>query len=111
MFPLQVQQTSVDDESIARAIAQKLGDTPGVSYSEVANRAIECGRTELAIRVRGRPSLVSVHDPVVGVCVCVCVCVCGVCVCVCVSVHVCAFGEVTWHPDILTPQTTPNASA
>ena len=48
----QVQQTSVDDESIARAIAQKLGDTPGVSYSEVANRAIECGRTELAIRVR-----------------------------------------------------------
>ena len=42
---------SVDDESIARAIAQKLGDTPGVSYSEVANRAIECGRTELAIRV------------------------------------------------------------
>ena len=46
-----MQQTNVDDESIARAIAQKLGDTPGVSYSEVANRAIECGRTDLAIRV------------------------------------------------------------
>ncbi len=41
----------MDDESVARAIAQKLGDTPGVSYSEIANKALECGRTELAIRV------------------------------------------------------------
>ena len=36
---------------MARTIAQKLGDTPGVSYSEIANRAIEWGRTELAIRL------------------------------------------------------------
>ncbi|ELU17286.1 hypothetical protein CAPTEDRAFT_168734 [Capitella teleta] len=46
-----VQQTNIEDEQIARAISQKLGDTPGVSYSEIANRAIECGRTELAIRL------------------------------------------------------------
>ena len=43
---------NVDDEQVARAIADKLGDTPGVSYSEIANRAIECGKKELAIRVR-----------------------------------------------------------
>ena len=48
---LQVQQTNVDDEQVARTIAHKLGDTPGVSYSEIANRAIECGRVELAIRL------------------------------------------------------------
>lgn len=41
----------MDDEQIARTIANKLGDTPGVSYSEIAKRAIEMGRTELAIRL------------------------------------------------------------
>ena len=41
----------VEDDSIAWAIAEKLGDTPGVSYSEIANKALECGRTELAIKV------------------------------------------------------------
>ncbi|XP_052092868.1 vacuolar protein sorting-associated protein 16 homolog isoform X1 [Mytilus californianus] len=46
-----VKQKNQDDEIIARAIAQKLGDTPGVSYSEVANEALECGREELAIRL------------------------------------------------------------
>ena len=47
----QVQQTNIDDEAVARSIALKLGDTPGVSYSEIANKAIECGRTQLAVRV------------------------------------------------------------
>ena len=47
-----MQQINVDDELIAREIAQKLGDTPGVSYSEIANKAIECGKTDLGIRVR-----------------------------------------------------------
>lgn len=46
-----VKQKDQSDEAIARAIAQKLGDTPGVSYSEVANEALECGREELAIRL------------------------------------------------------------
>ena len=47
----QVQQKTVDDETVARDIQQKLGDTPGVSYSDIASQALECGRTELAIRV------------------------------------------------------------
>ncbi|XP_064643681.1 vacuolar protein sorting-associated protein 16 homolog [Lineus longissimus] len=46
-----VQQSDVDDEIVARAIAQKLGETPGVSYSEIANKAIEKGRKDLAIRL------------------------------------------------------------
>ncbi|XP_019620377.1 PREDICTED: vacuolar protein sorting-associated protein 16 homolog isoform X1 [Branchiostoma belcheri] len=46
-----VQQTHVDDELIARSINEKLRDTPGISYSEIAAKAAECGRTELAIRL------------------------------------------------------------
>ncbi|XP_051787017.1 vacuolar protein sorting-associated protein 16 homolog [Erpetoichthys calabaricus] len=37
------------DEDIAHAINQKLGDTAGISYSEIAAKAYECGRPELAI--------------------------------------------------------------
>ncbi|KAH3699993.1 hypothetical protein DPMN_074956 [Dreissena polymorpha] len=48
---LQVQSKGEDDEQVARAIADKLGDTPGVSYSDVANKALEVGRNDLAIRV------------------------------------------------------------
>lgn len=44
-----VQQKHESDESLAYAISQKLGDTPGVSYSEIASKAIDCGREELAI--------------------------------------------------------------
>ena len=46
-----MQQKDVDDEQVAHTIAQKLGDRPGVSYSEIANHAIESGRSELAIRL------------------------------------------------------------
>ena len=49
-FP-QVQQANVDDEEIARAINSKLGETPGISYSEIASKAVDCGRTQLAIKV------------------------------------------------------------
>ena len=48
---LQVQQANVDDEEIARAINSKLGETPGISYSEIASKAVDCGRTHLAIKV------------------------------------------------------------
>ena len=41
----------MSDEDVARAINQKLGDTPGVSYSDIVARAYGCGRTELAIKV------------------------------------------------------------
>ena len=41
----------MDDEEIARAIASKLKDAAGISYTEIASKALECGRTELATRV------------------------------------------------------------
>ena len=48
---LKVRQTFLDDERIARDISNKLGHSPGISYSEIANKAIECGRTQLAIKL------------------------------------------------------------
>ena len=39
------------DEEIAHAINSKLGETAGISYTEIASKALECGRTELAIKV------------------------------------------------------------
>lgn len=46
-----VQQTNKDDEDIAQAIAAKLGDAPGISYTEIASKALDCGRTQLAIKL------------------------------------------------------------
>ncbi|XP_059822989.1 vacuolar protein sorting-associated protein 16 homolog [Hypanus sabinus] len=46
-----VQQKEEPDDSIARAINHRLGDTPGISYSEIAAKAYDCGRTELAIKL------------------------------------------------------------
>ncbi|XP_071976977.1 vacuolar protein sorting-associated protein 16 homolog [Engystomops pustulosus] len=46
-----VQQKEKSDEEIAHAINQKLGDTAGISYSEIASKAFDCGRTELAIKL------------------------------------------------------------
>lgn len=46
-----VQQKNEDDETVARAINQKLGDTPGISYSDIANHALEEGRPDLATRL------------------------------------------------------------
>ncbi|NXJ37534.1 VPS16 protein, partial [Ciconia maguari] len=51
LAPFQVQQKDKSDEEVAHAINQKLGDTPGISYSEIAARAYDCGRTELAIKL------------------------------------------------------------
>lgn len=47
----QVQQKDLSDEAIAQAVCVKVGDSPGVSYSHIAAKAYECGRTELAIKV------------------------------------------------------------
>ncbi|KAG7217724.1 hypothetical protein INR49_020981 [Caranx melampygus] len=47
----QVQQKDLSDEAIARAVCVKVGDSPGVSYSDIAAKAYECGRTELAIKL------------------------------------------------------------
>jgi len=46
-----VQQANVDDEEVACAINSKLGETPGISYSEIASKAVDCGRTHLAIKL------------------------------------------------------------
>ena len=55
----QVQQANDDDEEIARAINFKLGETPGISYSEIASKAVDCGRTRQAIKVSSQHSHVS----------------------------------------------------
>lgn len=46
-----VKQTVLDKEQIAEEIAAKLGYAPGVSYSEIAEKAADCGRKQLAIKV------------------------------------------------------------
>ncbi|XP_023805330.1 vacuolar protein sorting-associated protein 16 homolog isoform X1 [Oryzias latipes] len=46
-----VQQKDLSDEAIARAVCVKVGESPGVSYSHIAAKAYECGRTELAIKL------------------------------------------------------------
>jgi len=47
----QVTQTKQDREKVAREIANKLGKTPGVSYKDIAEKALQCGHTQLAIKV------------------------------------------------------------
>ena len=46
-----VKQVQLDKEQLAEEIAAKLGYAPGVSYSEIAERAADCGRKQLAIKV------------------------------------------------------------
>ncbi|XP_070168587.1 vacuolar protein sorting-associated protein 16 homolog [Polyergus mexicanus] len=46
-----VKQTQLDKEQIAEEIADKLGYAPGVSYSEIARKAADCGRKQLAIKL------------------------------------------------------------
>lgn len=46
-----MKQTQLDREQVARDIADKLGYAPGVSYSEIALKAADCGRKQLAIKV------------------------------------------------------------
>ena len=51
-FLFQVQQKNVDDATVARSIAAKFKDSPSVSYIDIANKAEQCGRVALAVRVR-----------------------------------------------------------
>uniref|UniRef100_A0A8C1P4Z9 Vacuolar protein sorting-associated protein 16 homolog n=1 Tax=Cyprinus carpio TaxID=7962 RepID=A0A8C1P4Z9_CYPCA len=46
-----VQQKEESDEVIAKAVSVKLADAAGISYSEIATKAYESGRTELAIKL------------------------------------------------------------
>jgi hypothetical protein len=46
-----VQQMHVEDEEIARDINLKLGNSPTISYAEIASEAIQRGRKQLAVRL------------------------------------------------------------
>lgn len=46
-----VKQTHLDQEQVAVEMADKLGYAPGVSYSEIASKAADAGRTQLAIKL------------------------------------------------------------
>lgn len=46
-----VQQKEESDEVIAKSVSVKLADAAGISYSEIATKAYESGRTELAIKL------------------------------------------------------------
>ena len=48
---LQVQQKGESDEVMVRCISGRLADAPGISYSHIASKAYDSGRTELAIKV------------------------------------------------------------
>lgn len=48
---VKVQQREESDEVIARTVSMRLADAAGISYSEIATKAYESGRTELAIKV------------------------------------------------------------
>ncbi|RZC42147.1 vacuolar protein sorting-associated protein 16 -like protein, partial [Asbolus verrucosus] len=46
-----VSQSHLEEETVAREIADKLGYTPGISYSEIASTASQYGRKKLAIKL------------------------------------------------------------
>lgn len=46
-----VQQDTVDEQQLAREIAKKLVDTPGISYTEIATKAYNRGKSALAIEL------------------------------------------------------------
>lgn len=46
-----VTESEFEDDVVAQKIQSKLGPCPGISYSEIANKAISSGRKQLAIRL------------------------------------------------------------
>ncbi len=58
-----VEQNDVDDNKIAVMIKSKLGDTPGIRYSEIARCAISSGRPGLAIKLLEYESKASEQVP------------------------------------------------
>lgn len=58
-----VRQTQLDREQVARDIAEKLGYAPGVSYSEIAMKAVDCGRRQLAIKLMDYEPRASLQIP------------------------------------------------
>ncbi|XP_069702504.1 vacuolar protein sorting-associated protein 16 homolog [Periplaneta americana] len=58
-----VKQTQLDREQVARDIADKLGYAPGVSYSDIAMKAADCGRMQLAIKLMDYEPSASLQVP------------------------------------------------
>ena len=50
-FPLFSGLTDNEDEQCAKCISDKLGNTSGISYTEIASKALDKGRTALAIKL------------------------------------------------------------
>lgn len=46
-----VQEVDLTDDEVSRIIRKKLGDTPGLSYADIANEAIKRGRRNLALKL------------------------------------------------------------
>ncbi|XP_047136937.2 vacuolar protein sorting-associated protein 16 homolog isoform X1 [Hydra vulgaris] len=46
-----VRQADIADELLAKNIAEKLKNAPGISYADIATKAYERGRTELALKL------------------------------------------------------------
>ncbi|XP_035218067.1 vacuolar protein sorting-associated protein 16 homolog [Stegodyphus dumicola] len=46
-----VKRTNLDPEQTARAVAEKLGCTPGISYAEISNKAMDYGHPSLAVKL------------------------------------------------------------
>lgn len=56
-----VQQDDINDNLLAKKIAEKIGESPGISYTEIASKALDRGRTSLAIKVGWKNIFVSLH--------------------------------------------------
>ncbi|KAK4881688.1 hypothetical protein RN001_005007 [Aquatica leii] len=54
-----VSQPQLEEESVAREIANKFGYTSGISYSDIASTAAQCGRKQLAIKLLDHESKAS----------------------------------------------------
>ncbi|KAG8195406.1 hypothetical protein JTE90_001418 [Oedothorax gibbosus] len=46
-----VKRTNLDPSQTARVIADKLGSTPGISYAEISNKAMDFGHPSLAVKL------------------------------------------------------------
>ncbi|RZF45723.1 hypothetical protein LSTR_LSTR005018 [Laodelphax striatellus] len=58
-----VQQSQLDREEIASEIAVKIMQNPGVSFSEIAMKAADCGKTQLAIKLLDHEKRASLQVP------------------------------------------------
>ncbi|XP_039291085.1 vacuolar protein sorting-associated protein 16 homolog [Nilaparvata lugens] len=58
-----VQQSQLDREEVASEISEKIKQNPGVSFSEIAMKAADCGKTQLAIKLLDHEKRASLQVP------------------------------------------------